>query len=53
MRQWVANKDVNPEAEESTAFEAVTKQRLAKTQLREKTARTEMNCRVGELTISL
>jgi hypothetical protein len=37
MRQSIAGKDVNMEAEESTALEAVIKQRLVKTQQTEKT----------------
>jgi hypothetical protein len=36
MRQSVAGKDVNAEAEESTALGAVAKQRLVKTQQAEK-----------------
>jgi hypothetical protein len=37
VRQLLASKDVYPEAEESTALKAVTKQRLVKTQQTEKT----------------
>jgi hypothetical protein len=37
MRQSVAGKDVNAEAEESSALGAVTKLRLAKTKQNEKT----------------
>jgi hypothetical protein len=36
MRQLVAGKDVNTEAEKSLLLEAVTKQRLAKSQQTEK-----------------
>jgi hypothetical protein len=37
MRQSVAIKDANTEAEESTDLKAVTKQRLVKTQQTDKT----------------
>jgi hypothetical protein len=37
MRQSVANKDVNTQAEESTTLGAVMKQQLVKTQQTEKT----------------
>jgi hypothetical protein len=36
MRQSAAGKDVNPEAEESMALGAVTRQRIVKTQQTEK-----------------
>jgi hypothetical protein len=44
---------VNPEAEESTVLEAVTKQRLVKTQQTDKAVRAVVNCKKSELAIAL
>jgi hypothetical protein len=49
MRQLVAGKDLNMEAEESTVLGAILKLPLVKTQQTEKTARAIVYCKVCEL----
>jgi hypothetical protein len=53
MRQSLAVKDVNTEAEYATALEAVTGRQPVKIQQTEKTVRALVNCRVCELAIAL
>jgi hypothetical protein len=53
VRESTSSKEVNTEVEGPTVLEAVTRQRLAKTQQIEKTVLAVVNCRVCELAATL
>jgi hypothetical protein len=53
VTQSPASKDVNSEAEEATALEAVTRRQPLKIQQTVKTVRVVVNCRVCELATAL